>query len=350
MSRRILVMRLTAMGDVAMTAPIVASVCQANPDADVDFLSTPFFEPFFERLPNFHFVGTDIRKQRHGFASLLRLFRDLRSGKAQGRDEACKYDLVIDLHDVLRTKVLRSLFRLAGAKVFTIDKGRAEKRRLVSGKEHKQLRPMTLRYADVFKRAGLVVPDGLRLRPKEALPGCCNGLVKGADVWIGVSPFAQHAGKMYPLERMSRVLDLLLARPGVRVFLFGGGAAEKAKAEALAAGRDGCSVMIGRMKLAEEMALMSNLDVMLSMDSSAMHVCSLYGVRVVSIWGATHPFAGFLGYGQRMSDCVQRASLSCRPCSVFGNKPCRLGDYRCFDIEPEVVVDRVLNPAADKMS
>lgn len=344
MSRRVLVMRLTAMGDVAMTAPIVASVCQANPDVEVDFLSTPFFEPFFERLPNFHFVGTDIRKQKHGLASLWRLFQDLRSGKAQGRDEACHYDMVIDLHDVLRTKVLRSLFRLSGTQVFVIDKGRDEKRRLVSGAERRQLEPMTQRYADVFKKAGLTVPVGLRLRPKEALPDCCGGLIKGADVWVGVSPFAQHTGKMYPLERMARVLGLLLARPEVKVFLFGGGAAEKAKAEALAAGRDGCSVMIGRMKLAEEMALMSNLDVMLSMDSSAMHVCSLYGVRVVSIWGATHPFAGFLGYGQCDDDCVQRASLSCRPCSVFGNKPCRFGDYRCFDIEPEVVVDKVLKP------
>lgn len=350
MRRRILVTRLTAMGDVAMTAPIVAAVCQANPDVEVDFLSTPFFEPFFERLPNFHFVATDIRKQKHGLASLWRLFRSLRSGKAQGRDEACDYDAVIDLHDVLRTKVLRSLFRLSGARVFVIDKGRAEKRRLVSGVERKRLEPMTRRYADVFRKAGLTVPEGLRLRPKEALPSCCQTLSKGTDTWVGVSPFAQHAGKMYPLERMARVLDLLLSHDGVKVFIFGGGAEEKEKAEALAAGRDGCRVMIGRMKLAEEMALMSNLDVMLSMDSSAMHVCSLYGVRVVSVWGATHPFAGFLGYGQSESDCVQRADLSCRPCSVFGNKPCRFGDYRCFHIEPEAVADKVLNAATDKMS
>ena len=332
------------MGDVAMTAPIVAAVCKANPDVAFDVLSTPFFRPFFESLPNLRFIGTDIRKQKNGLRALWALFRNLKNGTMPDAPlpQGETYDTVIDLHDVLRTKVIRTLFRLSGAKVFAIDKGRADKKRLISGARRVQLKPMTERYADVFRKAGFAVPSEPNFRPKEPIPSILSHQPKGNERWIGVSPFAQHRGKMYPTDRMPKVLDILLQHPDVRVFLFGGGDKEKRRATDLANGRDRCHVMIGVMSLADEMSLMSNLDVMLSMDSSAMHVSSLYGVRVVSLWGQTHPYAGFLGYRQSPDDCVQRADLTCRPCSIFGNKPCRYADFRCFDIAPEVVASKVL--------
>lgn len=323
------------MGDVAMTAPVVAAVCVANPTVQFDVLSTSFFEPFFERLPNLRFVGTDIRKEGGGVVALWRLSRRLQ-GLSSG------YDLVVDLHDVLRTKLLRAMLRLHGARVFVVDKGRRAKRELVGGVRRVQLKPMAERYADVFRRAGLAVPAVGRVRARRPLPQGFGVERREGESWIGVAPFAQHRGKMYPADKMRGVVDLLLAHPDVRVFLFGGGAGERQGAEAMAEGRDRCHVLIGKMPLEDEMAVMSNLDVMLSMDSSAMHVASLYGVRVVSIWGATHPFAGFLGQGQSESDCLQRSDLECRPCSVFGNKACRFGDYRCFEIEPGEVVCRVL--------
>lgn len=338
MTRRVLVVRLSAMGDVAMTAPVVAAVCAANPTVQFDVLSTAFFEPFFERLPNLRFVGTDIRKEGGGVVALWRLSRRLQ-GLSAG------YGLVVDLHDVLRTKLLRAMLRLSGSHVFVVDKGRRAKRELVSGARRVQLEPMADRYADVFRRAGLAVPAGRRLRAKMPLPQGLGVVRQGGEIWIGVAPFAQHRGKMYPAEKMRSVVDLLLAHPGVRIFLFGGGASERREAEAIAAGRGRCHVLIGKMSLHDEMAVMSNLDVMLSMDSSAMHVASLYGVRVVSIWGATHPYAGFLGQGQSEDDCLQRSDLDCRPCSVFGNRPCRWGDYRCFEIAPGKVVARVLRDA-----
>ena len=93
--------------------------------------------------------------------------------------------------------------------------------------------------------------------------------------------------------------------------------------------------------LKEELELMKKLDVMVSMDSANMHLASLVGTRVVSIWGATHPYAGFLGWGQRMDDCVQRDDLKCRPCSIYGNKPCMRGDMACMQIDPKEVVERI---------
>ncbi len=323
------------MGDVAMTAPIVASACLANPNVEFTVLSTPFFEPFFEPFPNFHFFGTDIRRQKHGLIALWQLFKTLRS--------ICRFDTIIDLHNVLRSKVLRTLFRLVGSNVFVVDKGRADKKRLVSGKLHSQLTPMVERYRKVFLSAGLSCPDTTHRRPQEPIPSASPIKTKGTEIWIGISPFAAHDGKMYPLDKTKQVINLLLQRPDVRIFIFGGGNKEKALAQSLLSSDNHCLSVIGLMPLDSEMALMSNLDSMISMDSSAMHVCSLYGVRVVSVWGATHHFAGFLGYGQKLADVVGRDDLTCRPCSVYGNKPCRFADYRCFNIDPQKIVDIVLN-------
>ena len=90
-----------------------------------------------------------------------------------------------------------------------------------------------------------------------------------------------------------------------------------------------------------ELVLMSHLDVMLSMDSAAMHLASIAGATVVSVWGATHPLAGYTGWRQRADDVVQ-ADLSCRPCSISGNRPCLRGDYACLtSIEPGRIADSV---------
>lgn len=349
--KSVLIMRLTAMGDVAMTAPIVASACRANPNVHFSLLSTPLFEPFFEPLPNFTFIGTNIRKEKGGLPGLWRLFCELRArGGAEDKIPA-KFDLVLDFHDVLRTKVLRNLFRMAGVRVFSIDKGRASKRDLVSGRQRRQLKHMTERYADVFRSAGIEVPADRYVRsaldlPQAAMPWAAH---RADEYWIGISPFAQHRSKMYPSDRMIRVVEGLLRRHNVRVFFFGGGSVEAEAARLMieaatqndVIAKDRCHNVINVMPLRDEMALMSHLDCMVSMDSSNMHICSLFGVRVVSLWGGTHPFAGFLGYGQDYNDAVQRPDIDCRPCSIYGNVPCLTDDYKCFDISPNVVIDRV---------
>ena len=86
---------------------------------------------------------------------------------------------------------------------------------------------------------------------------------------------------------------------------------------------------------------MSHLDVMVSMDSANLHLASLVNTSVVSIWGSTHPFAGFMGWNQS-HDSVVEVDLPCRPCSIYGNKPCLRGDWACMqNISPEVVVEHI---------
>lgn len=323
------------MGDVAMCAPVLATLCHRYPEVDFDMLSTPFFEPFFEQMPNFHFVGTNIKKEK-GLLAIWRLYHKLTSEQ--------KYDKVIDLHDVLRTKVLRTLFKMGGTPTFKINKGRSDRKRLTraKNKERIQLKHTINKYTDVLAEAALpVVMREAAERRRLPMP-IIDGLPqKEKNAWIGVSPFAQHQGKIYPIDKMRKVVETLCKYEGVRVLVFGGGAREKAVAEEWSESIRHCHSMVGKMKLSEELALISNLDCMVSMDSSAMHMASLYGVRVVSVWGATHPLAGFMGYGQKEEDAVQK-DMPCRPCSIYGNKPCALGGYPCMDIDPEEIVERTM--------
>ena len=101
------------------------------------------------------------------------------------------------------------------------------------------------------------------------------------------------------------------------------------------------TALYGKVRFAGEMDLIANLDCVVTMDSLVMHLASLVATPVVSVWGATHPGLGFLGYGVSPGNVLQ-ADMACRPCSVFGNKPCRYGDYRCLKaVTPEMAARRV---------
>ena len=337
MTKRLLIIRLTAMGDVAMTAPVVAALRRRYLELKIVLLTTPFFRPFFRDIPELDFVEPDLKKRHDGWFGLLRLWREIQ--------RKYRINRVADLHDVIRTKILRKYFRLLLTRVVKIDKGRREKKELTRY-ENKVFRPLETtveRYADVFRKLGYpvetpheLVPHSCPIPPAiEALTGPRRGK------WIGIAPFAQHPGKVYPLEKMKEVLAALSRRDDVRLFIFGGGPAEKAAAEALEAAFPRTLSVVGKIPLTEELDLIANLDGMVSMDSSAMHMASLMGVPAVTVWGGTHPYAGFLGIGQSPERVVQ-IDLPCRPCSIYGNEPCLFGDYRCMHgIAPERIVAQV---------
>lgn len=333
------------MGDVAMTAPVIAGVAALYPEMEIVLLTRGFYEPFFDVIPNLTIHNIDLARYHRGFKGLIRLFRELRAAYPD-------IDLVVDLQDKIYSKLLRKLYRFSWVRTFHIDKGRAEKKALTEmpdkGKVLRPLRSSIERYADVFRDAGFDLPeistDLAAYRQVRFVPAGL-GFAKGdGDLWVGIAPFAQHKGKVYPLEKMREVASMLTGRwPNVRIFIFGGGDEERQLAQAAAEGDASgrCVSVVGRFSLREEMDLMANLDLMVSMDSSAMHMASLVGVPVVSVWGATHPYAGFLGLGQSAEDAVG-LDMACRPCSVYGHKECWRGDYACLnDLPPEVVFRRI---------
>lgn len=335
MAKRVLLMRLSAMGDVAMTVPVVASFAKAYPDVNITMLSTPRFQPLFANIPNLNFVGVDKTGRHKGIKGLWRLSKEI---TADGR-----FDQMIDLHDVLRSKLLRTIMRLRGVKVTVVDKGRAEKKALVSGKNKSQLKQMVQRYHETFEKAGYKFELSYDGYHTDTTINFGDDLNLSSHVYnIGIAPFAQHEGKIYPLDKMEQVVKTLSER-NIGIYLFGGGKKEEEVFNSWVGKYPNVTSLAGKYKLQEEMAVMKNMNLMLTMDSANMHLASLCGVKVVSIWGATHPYMGFYGYGQDPQNAIV-ANLDCQPCSAYGNKPCKFGDYRCMtQITPETVCEKIMN-------
>jgi ADP-heptose:LPS heptosyltransferase len=159
--------------------------------------------------------------------------------------------------------------------------------------------------------------------------------------WIGIAPFAKHPGKIYPVENMELVVAALSKRKDTTLFLFGGGETEQSVLEGWASRYPGVFNVAGRYALDSELSLISHMDLLVSMDSANMHFASLVGTTVVSVWGATHPYTGFYGYRQQPGHAIQM-NLSCRPCSIYGNKPCYRGDWACLQqLAPSLIIRKV---------
>ena len=339
-SKNILVFRFSALGDVAMTIPVFWALSKDYPDVKITFVSRGFAGPLTNSLSNVKFIKLDDKGRHKGLWGIVRLFWDLKKVE--------DWDALADLHDVLRTKILRFLFLFVGVKGKTINKGRADKKKLTrkSNKKLVQVEHSVERYASVFKRLGLPLKS---LRSFNGVFASKPNLLKYESLFqkakqerlVGIAPFAKHKGKMYPLPLMQKVIDELSADKSISLILFGSRGDEQKSLEKIASECENVYSLAGLLSLDEELEVMANLDVMISMDSANMHLATLSGVRVVSIWGATHPFAGFYGWQQNPENAIQ-LNLFCRPCSVFGNKPCYRKDYACMnDLAPSLITAKV---------
>ncbi len=332
--KHILAVRFSAMGDVAMTVPVIKAVLSQNPELKITYVSRPEFADFFNNIPRLTYFSADLNIYYKGFAGIIKLFKALKKND--------HYDAFADLHNNLRTNLLRRLFSLSGLAYACIDKGRNEKKLLTRfpDKVLKQLKPTTERYADVFRKLGFSVTlDNQLIKNRQELTDELLAITgKKSNTWIGIAPFAKHRGKIYPLERTEEVIKLLDAK-NVKLFLFGGSLLEEEICQQWQQKYKSVTSLVRRLNMEQELKVISRLDVMMSMDSAGMHLASLQGIPVVSVWGATHHFAGFLGYGQSENNIVAD-NIECRPCSIYGNKPCFRKDYAClYNIEPEAIVN-----------
>jgi ADP-heptose:LPS heptosyltransferase len=315
-------MRLSAMGDVAMTVPVLRAFVNQYPEVKVTVVSRPFFKPFFEGIPNLSFFAFDEKQRHKGFIGLLRLFQDLK---------ALHIDAFADLHNVLRSKVVRTLFALSGKKTAFVDKARAEKAALTRA-ENKVFKPLTTmfeRHAKVFEELGFTVDLSNPIFPQKAVLDTEIIQVIGENIpiaigekLIGIAPFAQYDSKVYPLDLMQHVIDKLAENPENKILLFGGGKKEIELLNSLSNGKENVVVIAGKLKFQQELQLISNLDVMLSMDSGNAHIAAMLGVKVITLWGATHPFTGFSPFNQPLKNALvsDRNLYPKLPTSVYGNK------------------------------
>lgn len=323
-----LVIRFSALGDVAMTIPAIYSLAEQYPHLHIDVVTRPFFSRLFINRPkNVDVHGFDLNKEYKGVAGTFRLLRQLSTFKP---------DYVADLHNVLRTWIIDRYFKLKGVKVEMVDKLRSHRDDIL--KKGIPQPNFINRYADVFTK--LDFPISLTF---NSLIDDNEDLTIPFEIKhpaIGIAPYARYYNKTYPLSRMRETVNLLTAE-GYNVYLFGGRGKEAEELAHWQASNIHCVSLAGRFSLEEEITLMGKMDLMVSMDSANQHMAALSGTKVLSIWGSTTPGCGFLGYHQT-ADNALCLNLDCQPCTVAGSPECPLGHLNCMNsITPIQIVDKI---------
>ena len=325
------------MGDVAMAVPVLRVFAQTYPEVKITMLSRPFFKPLFEGIPNLDFLEADVKgkHKRFGIINLANEAKDL------------GIDAVADLHNVIRSKIISKYLKFKGLKIATIDKGRSEKKKLVNARGGiiSPLKSTHQRYADIFEKLGFPIDlKKYSAPPKKRLTPKLNGLLGVENKkLIGIAPFAAHTSKMYPLSLMAEVIRELDSTDKYRIFLFGGGKKEIEQLKKLEHPFTNVTNVAGKLTFEEELALISNLDLMISMDSGNGHLAAMFGVPVITLWGVTHPFAGFAPFNQPKKNQLlsDRKTYPLIPTSIYGNKFPAGYDKAMETIAPEMVISKI---------
>ncbi|HET8837772.1 MAG TPA: glycosyltransferase family 9 protein [Flavobacteriaceae bacterium] len=336
----ILVIRFSAMGDVAMSVPVLERLVKTYPELKITVLTKPSFAPLFEKIARVKVFSADVKNTYNGFFGLWKLACELKK---------LKFDFVADLHNVLRTKILRFFFFLFGISCASVDKGRKEKKALTrfGSKQIFPLKTTHERYAAVFEKLGFPVDLSIEIKKNQLQ---LNGNVlelTGKDPlkWIGIAPFAAHTSKMYPLDLMETVISELNRTAKYKIILFGGGKQEEEICANLESKYDHVVSAVGKLTFQEELNLIANLDAMLSMDSGNGHLAAIFKVPVISLWGATHPYAGFAPFHQKMENQIlpDLKQFPYLPTSIYGNKFYPEYEDAMRSIKPQTIVEKVQN-------
>ncbi|MDB3913455.1 glycosyltransferase family 9 protein [Flavobacteriaceae bacterium] len=326
------------MGDVAMTVPVIRALTEKYPDCKITVLSKPFFKPLFDTIPQVSFFAAQVNTKHKGILGLLKLYRELKKEKITH---------VADFHNVLRSKILRALFIFDGKPSIFIDKGRAEKKALTRTKNKifKQLKTSHQRYADVLNKLGFTLDlsnptpiNKIKLAEKITL---YTGLKK--DTWIGIAPFAAFKGKVYPPQLMEEVIEEMASK-GFKIFLFGGGKREIEILNTLENIHDSIVNLAGKLSFKEELEVIGVLDLMVAMDSGNAHLAAMQQVKTITLWGVTHPYAGFAPFDQPddysvVSDLEKYPKI---PCSIYGNKVANGYENVMETIAPTKVIEKIM--------
>jgi len=337
-SKRLIVLRFSALGDVALMVPVLMAFLETYPDYSVTLVTRPRFSPIFNKIEGVNVLEARLEGAHKGIIGLFRLHRSIRKLEPEA---------IVDLHNVLRTKVLRLFFSAKTIGIKAIDKGRSEKRALTrsSKKIYKPLKHTSKRYKEVFEGLGYSFNlKSTHILPKGTMP---NNIVDRGQLGgklIGIAPFAAHKGKMYSLTRLEKVIKALNDHLDCTILCFGGGDKEKSAIAHWSSQYPNCINLIGQVSFDEELKVISNLDLMLSMDSGNGHLAAIFGVPTLTLWGITHPFAGFAPYGQPEEHrlLADRTRFPQIPTSIYGNTYPEGYEEAINTISEEEIISRIL--------
>jgi ADP-heptose:LPS heptosyltransferase len=121
----LLVMRFSAMGDVALLAPALIAIAANYPNVQITLVTRGNFTPFFYNIPNVNVIGINLKKYK-GIIGIWKFYKEL--------EKLGPYDKIIDLHSSLRSRAFSFIYKFRKIPTFTINKGRKEKKEQIRRK------------------------------------------------------------------------------------------------------------------------------------------------------------------------------------------------------------------------
>lgn len=313
---KILVLRLSSLGDIVLIQPVLAALRERWPEAQIDCITKPAFG---ELIP---LMGCEVRPL--SYAKTLAFHLALR---------AQQYDLVVDLHGKFATWLLR--MAAAGKTSSVYSKRHLARLQIVKGNRDLRIKSTLDLYFSALTK--LRIPFNPDLKPKlyapEDIP--LPEIPEGKQL-IFMFPGAAHYTKMYPESYWK---DILVRAPQQYHFWLCGSHAEWELCNELHEHSPANSTSLaGELKFPALVAALAKAEWVLSGDSGPMHLAAALGVKQIAIFGATHPRLGFAPLNDNAT--ILSADLPCQPCSLHGGAKCPLGHFRCMrDIDPQRILD-----------
>ena len=307
---KILIIRLSSLGDVVLAQSVAAVLRAKYPAAEIHFIVKNAFVPVVEAFGCIDQIH--IWEENNSFSKL----RELGSQK---------YDLTIDLQAKFNSFLIRKLVR--SKKTVTYDKHHFLRLMIVKHKTKKSISSTVDLYFSALKKAG--IREKMRfpeLHPVQELPKERAKLIKPEKRNVAIFPGALHRTKQYPLKKMAEFINLL--EDCYNVFLLGSAAEKGLAAEVVARLRKPVHNLAGNLKIADLISFLDRVDVVISNDSGPMHIAAALGKPQIAIFGATHPRLGFAPLNK--SAIVLAANLKCQPCSLHGGKFCPELHFECM--------------------
>ena len=313
-----------------MTVPAISVLRDNHPGMKITILTTEFFSTLYNQIPNINFLF--FKPKHKSIYGLFHLSRQIMQ---------INPDHIIDLHDVLRTKILRIFLVFKFNRILIIDKGRKEKKSLINGTIFRRLKTMHQRYADVFSLEKMNIDLELFNTYSKIN---INNKIHEFDLnkrLIGIAPFAGHNCKEYSSANILKLIELI--GPSYQILIFGAPGEEEKKIKKISQEKTNTHIISSNYSLSEQMAVISNLDVMISMDSANGHIASLFGVNVITIWGATHPFTGYSPFNQPHKNSIipDLKKFPKLPVTIYGSKCPTDYENAINSIRPEIIFKRV---------
>lgn len=321
--RNILVVRLSSIGDIVLTTPVVEELRRAFPWARIDFCTKEPFVPLLTGNPSLSSVCSP--ESLPGVA----------------------YDLAVDLQNNRRS---RALVRALGIRsVRRYRKQNWKKLLLVRFKLNlygERYRSVVERYHDAL--AGIVSAGSAScsLYPSLVDRQFASRVLDGIRPVLAICFGANHFTKRYPEERFASVIEQVASTMDLRVLLLGGAedapGAERIIAALPEAVRGKVLSMAGRTSLMQSAALLERSDLVLCNDTGLMHMASAFGRHLIVLFGSSVKEFGFLPWGTPF-ELLETSGFACRPCSHIGRDSCPERHFRCMTgLDPLRIASRIL--------